>query len=207
MHTATPLSLEQIRTLLEATEAVGFEGRHRQEVYDWVHQTLRQQHFDQLPRSARGLVRRYLEKMTGLSRAQITRLVALYLNGEPVQPKPYRRHRFPQRYTREDIERLAALDAAHDTLSGPATQKLLQRAYDEFGDKAYERLARISVAQLYRLRQSPRYRQQHITYQPTRPTKVSLGERRRPDPQGGWPEQRTHISTVAEKRRRCRLSG
>ncbi len=40
------------------------------------------------------------------------------------------------------------------------------------------------MAQLYRLRKSRRYREQHITYQPTRPTKVSIGERRRPEPNG-----------------------
>lgn len=51
-----------------------------------------------------GLLRRYLEKMTGLSRAQVTRLIGLYLAGEPVQPKLYRRRRFPRRYTRADIE-------------------------------------------------------------------------------------------------------
>lgn len=184
VHATTPLSLEQIRALLAASEAVDFQGRHRQEVYAWVQQTLRQQHFDQLARAERGLVRRYLEKMTGLSRAQITRLVTRYLTGQPVEPKPYRRHRFAQRYTRADIELLAALDAVHDTLSGPATQKLLARAVHEFGDQRYERLSRISVAHLYRLRQSRRYRQQHTTVQPTRPTPAAIGERRRPDPQG-----------------------
>lgn len=40
------------------------------------------------------------------------------------------------------------------------------------------------MAHLYRLRQSRRYREQHTTYQPTRPTKVAIGERRRPAPQG-----------------------
>ena len=47
---------------------------------------------------------------------------------------------------------LAAVDEAHDTLSGPATQKILQRAYYEFAEAKYQRLARLSVAQLYRLR-------------------------------------------------------
>jgi hypothetical protein len=45
-------------------------------------------------------------------------------------------------------------------------------------------LARISVAHLYRLRQSRSYRQQRVRYQKTRPTAVAIGERRRPDPQG-----------------------
>jgi len=178
------LSLEQIRAFLEASDEVGFKGRNREEIYGWVNQTLRQQRYEKLKRSAKGLVRRYLKKMTGLSRAQITRLIQQYLRGEEVKPKPYRRHRFPQRYTRADIERLAAVDPVHETLSGPATQKLLQRAYYDFQDAPYAGLAEISVAQLYRLRQSRRYREQRIVYQPTRPTKVSIGERRRPEPNG-----------------------
>jgi transposase InsO family protein len=96
----------------------------------------------------------------------------------------YRRHRFPQRYTRVDVELLAAVDEAHETLSGPATQKILQRERHEFHDARYERLARLSVAQLYRLRKSWTYRQRRVAYQPTRPTQVAIGERRKPDPQG-----------------------
>ena len=38
------------------------------------------------------------------------------------------------------------MDAAHETLSGPATQKILQRAYYEFQEQGYERMARLSVA-------------------------------------------------------------
>ena len=184
MQAGEKLSLEQIRAFLEASDEVGFKGRNREEIYGWVNQTLRQQRYEELKRSAKGLVRRYLKKMTGLSRAQITRLIQQYLRGEEVKPKPYRRHRFPQRYTRADIEGLAAVDAVHETLSGPATQKLLQRAYYDFQDAQYASLAKVSVAQLYRLRQSRRYREQSIVYQPTRPTKVSIGERRRPEPNG-----------------------
>src|SRR5439155_10343792 len=106
--------------------------------------------------------------------------------GEAVQSKPYRRHCFPRRYTREDIELLALVDEAHETLSGPATHKLLQRAYYDFQDAAYQRLAELSVAHLYRLRQSQGYRQRRMVYQPTRPAKVAIGERRRPEP-GGRP--------------------
>jgi transposase InsO family protein len=40
------------------------------------------------------------------------------------------------------------------------------------------------VAHLYRLRDSAQYRQRRIAYQPTRPTAVSIGERRRPEPNG-----------------------
>jgi hypothetical protein len=50
-----------------------------------------------------------VEKMTGLSRAQTTRLIAMYLRGEEVKAPPYRRHRFGSRYTWADIALLAGL--------------------------------------------------------------------------------------------------
>lgn len=178
------MSLEQIRAFLEGSDEVRFEGRNREEVYGWVNQTLRQQRYEELKRSGRGWVRRYLSKMTGLSRAQITRLVKLYREGEEVKPKPYRRRRFPRRYTREDIELLAGVDEAHQVLSGPATRKILQRAYYDFQEPKYQRLAEVSVAHLYRLRKSRTYRQRRVAYQATRPTKVAIGERRRPEPEG-----------------------
>jgi len=137
MQAAEGLSLEQIRAFLEASNEVGFRGRNRAEIYGWVNETLREQHYEELKRASRGLIRRYVEKMTGLSRAQTTRLITRYQRGEAVKPPTYRRHRFPQRYTREDIVLLAAVDEAHGTLSGPATRKLLERACYDFGEAGY----------------------------------------------------------------------
>ena len=122
--------------------------------------------------------------MTGLSRAQVTRLIARYRANGELQPAPYRRHRFPQRYTRADIELLARVDEAHETLSGPATRRILEREYQDHGKPEYQRLASISVAHLYNLRHHQRYRERRLNYTKTRPTAVSIGERRRPDPQG-----------------------
>jgi transposase InsO family protein len=184
MQAGERMSLEQIQAFIDASDEVEFKARKKREMYDWVNQTLRDLHFRNLKRSGRGLVRRYVAKMTGLSRAQATRLLAMYIRGEEVKPKPHRPHGFRKRYTREDVELLAAVDEAHETLSGPATQKILQRAYYEFAEAKYQRLARLSVAQLYRLRQSRGYRERLATYQPTRPTKVAIGERRRPEPNG-----------------------
>jgi transposase InsO family protein len=184
MEDGEKLSLEQIRGLLEASEEVHFRAKDRQELYGWVNRTLVQHDYGGLKREGKGLVRRYLGKMSGLSRAQVARLIRCYRQGGEVKPRAYRRHRFPNRYTRADIELLAAVDEAHETLSGPATQKILQRALHEYHDPHYERLARLSVAQLYRLRKSRTYRHRRVAYQPTRPTQVAIGERRKPDPQG-----------------------
>ena len=135
-------------------------------------------------RRARGLLRRYLGKMTGLSRAQLTRLVGRYLATGRVRIKTSHRHRFPTRYTRADIELLAQVDEAHQTLSGPATRRIFEREFGHYGKLEFQRLAAISNGHLYNLRRTPRYRQRLKNYQKTRPSPVAIGERRRPDPRG-----------------------
>jgi transposase InsO family protein len=184
MQAAEKLTLEQMEAFLEASQQVQFAAYNRTEMYGWVERTLRHQRYGELKRGDRGVLRRYLAKMTGLSRAQVTRLIAQYQRERQVKAKPYRRHRFAARYTRADIELLAQVDEAHETLSGPATRKVLEREFHDYEDQRYERLARVSVAQLYRLRQSKLYRQHRLTYEPTRPTSVAIGERRRPQPDG-----------------------
>jgi hypothetical protein len=79
---------------------------------------------------------------------------------------------------------LAYVDQAHGVLSGPATQRILEREHAEFGQAVYQRLASISVAQIYRFRSTAVYRKHNTAYQPTRPTPVNIGERRKPAPQG-----------------------
>src|ERR1700737_1299986 len=149
MEDGEPLSLEQIRALVEASEEVRFHCQDRGELYEWVNRTLRQQDYGRLKRGGKGLVRRYVAKMTGLSRAPAARLIRCYQGGGEVKPRAYRGHRFGNRHPRADIEVLAAVDEAHETLSGPATQKILQRAWHEYHDPQCERRARLSVAPLY----------------------------------------------------------
>ncbi len=184
MHEAETLNLEQMESFLRASEAMRFEGETRQQVYPWMERVLCQQQYHQQGRAARGLVRRYVGKMTGLSRAQVTRLIARYGRCGRIEVAPYRRHRFPQRYTRADVELLALVDEAHENLSGPATRRILQREYQLYGKPEYARLATISVAHLYNLRRQPRYRERRLCYVKTRPTAVAIGERRPPDAQG-----------------------
>ena len=178
------LSLDQIEAFPKARQGIRFEGETQEQIYHWIEQVLCRQQYSKQSRRARGLLRRYLAKMTGLSRAQVTRLIGRCRKSGAVQPVPYRRQRFPQRYTRADIELLAAVDEAHENLSGPATRRILEREYRQYGKWEYQRLASISVSHLYNLRQQPRYRERRLHYVKTRPTTAAIGERRPPDPQG-----------------------
>ena len=184
MKNGERLSLEQIRTFLAASEEFRFEANNREAVYSWVTRTLVEQEYCGQKREAKGLLRRYVAKMTGLSRAQVTRLVGQYLEKGTVKERSYRRNRFAKQYQAADVELLAAVDEAHETLSGPATQKILHREFHDYGDERYRRLAGISAPHIYNLRKSREYRQRKVSFQKTRPVKVTIGERRRPDPQG-----------------------
>lgn len=184
MKNGERLSLEQIRAFLKASEEFRFEASKRKEIYEWVTLTLVEQEYSGQPREAKGVLRQYLGKMTGLSRAQVTRLIAGYTSSGRVQVTVYRRRRFAELYTRADIELLASVDQAHETLSGPATRRILEREFQVYGNQEYARLAAISVAHLYNLRKHARYRERFLNYTKTRPTAVSIGERRKPQPQG-----------------------
>ena len=149
-----------------------------------MERVLSAQNYCELRKRDRGVVRAYVENVTGISAAQMTRLIRGFLDHGAVRAAAYQRHRFSALYRPEDIALLAAVDRAHQRLSGPATRHILQRAYEQYGDQKYERLAKISVAHLYNLRASARYRNQAAVWEPTRPSAIAIGERRRPEPHG-----------------------
>ena len=71
---ATHTTLAEVRQFLEAL------APSRAEAYAHVERTLRQFSYWKLPKKAeRGLLRTYLQRTTGLSRAQVARLIAAYL--------------------------------------------------------------------------------------------------------------------------------
>jgi hypothetical protein len=162
---------------------VEFSGQRREEIYHWVEKTLVRHEYASLDRPGKGL-RRYLGRMTGFSRAQVTRLIAGYRKTGRVKAAAYQRTKFATRYTAADVELLAYVDQAHGNLSGPATRRILECEYCAYGQAAYQRLSAISVAHLYRLRNSVAYRKRNTSCQPTRPTPIPIGERRKPQPQG-----------------------
>jgi transposase InsO family protein len=184
MQNTGALSEEQIREFLKGSETIEFRGQNRAELYGWVQRVLVAQEYAAQGRKQRGAIRAYIGKMTGLSLAQVTRLIRKYRAEGVVRAAAYRRRRFPVRYTREDVARLADVDRAHSWLSGPATVRILRRECHQFGKTEYGRLSGISVGHLYNLRGSANYRKLAAKWEPTRPTATSIGERRKPEPRG-----------------------
>jgi hypothetical protein len=76
------------------------------------------------------------------------------------------------------------MDKAHEDVCGPAIAHLLHRAWYEYGDARYERLATLSVSHLYNLRRSVGYQKQRTRFTETRPVKNTIGVRKAPAPDG-----------------------
>lgn len=184
MQNADMLTQEQIQEFLKGSRSIEFTGQNRAERYGFVQRELVAQEYAAQGRKQRGAIRAYLSKVTGLSLPQIARLIRQYRQEGVVQAVAYRRRRFPTKYTSRDVTLLAEVDRAHGWLSGPATVHIFKREYEQFGKADHARLAEISVAHLYNLRHSQRYRKLTAKWEPTRPSALAIGERRKPDPQG-----------------------
>ena len=76
---AEKLSLVDIEAFLAASESVRFAGCGRAEIYGWVERLLCHHEYPLQGRRSKGLLRAYVEHMTGFSRAQSTRLIGGYV--------------------------------------------------------------------------------------------------------------------------------
>ena len=184
MQNAEDLTQEQIEEFLRGSQAIEFRGQNRAERYEFVQRVLVAREYAVQGKKQRGTIRTYLSKVTGLSLPQTTRLIRQYRREGVVEAMEYRRRRFAVKYTSRDIAVLAEADRAHEWLSGPATVHILKRENEQFGRAECARLAEISVAHLYNLRRSVGYRKLAAQWEPTRPSAIGIGERRKPDPQG-----------------------
>ena len=179
-------TLDQIRAFLDGSEPTDFRFAGRDSAYDFVRRTLVRFEFHGLKRDEKGLVKRFIEKVTGYSRAQITRLVKQHRRTGGIRDhrkKPPAKP-FSCRYTPYDAALLAEVDEAFGQLSGPATKVVLWRMYHVYGDRRFKRLAGISNGHIYNLRRSRAYRTGRLTLRETRSTPVGFGVRRKPRPDG-----------------------
>ena len=175
-------TLAQLQAFLDGTRVVGFAVA-RDARYDFIARTVRRFGYARLRRAEKAVVLRFMERVSGYSRQQLTRLVKRSAERRSLV-KRYRASRssFARTYTSADVSLLAHTGTLHGTLSGLATKKLMERAYGVFGEARYARLALISVAHLYNLRQRNGYQRQREAWTKTRPVSVPIGERRAPAP-------------------------
>ena len=186
LNTLRVRTLQDLRDFTAGNDSFDLEPVSRCDAYRFIEATYRQFDYPHLGKVDKGALKAYLGKATGLSRAQLTRLIAQCREtgtvrdrrGTPGQP-------YPPRYTPDDVILLAETDRLHENLSGPAIRHICRRQYQEFGDERYRRLASISVGHLYRLRKTRPYQRRNRRVQSTQAVRApDIGERRRPQPDG-----------------------
>lgn len=178
-------TVDQLTDFLSGTQAVAFSVLSDTDAcYRWLQGELVK--FQPLTRSRqdKGVLIRYLMKVSGYSRQQITRLIKQYRQTGTLRRRQRTVAGFARKYTSADIRLLAAMDERHDTPCGPAVKKLCERAWAVFGQTEYAALASISVSHLYNLRKSTPYTRLRRHVEKTRPTRSPIGERRKPQPHG-----------------------
>ena len=153
-------TLADLQAFLTGTVAMDFTVAADQR-YEFIARTVRRFGYARLKRADKAVVLRFLERVSGYSRQQLTRLIKRGCERRTLV-KRYRGSRtsFARIYTGADVLLLAHTDTLHGTLSGLATKKLMERAYGIFGDARYQRQV----------------------WTKTRPTTVPIGERRAPTP-------------------------
>ncbi|MGB6874078.1 MAG: hypothetical protein WBE46_08125 [Dehalococcoidia bacterium] len=92
-------TVEQVRQFLEGNEAVEFRGLTAKEKYCWIEKVLIRFKYHLLKGGEKGVIRRYVEKVTGYSRSQVSRLIVEYKRTGRLKKTGYRRHRFPHHLT------------------------------------------------------------------------------------------------------------
>jgi Integrase core domain len=175
-------TLEQVKQFVESSQGIEFNGLNLKEKYRWTEEVLKKFKYQWLKRNGKGILRRYIEKVTGYSRSQVARLVWRYQESGRLRVTEYRRHRFPEKYTMAEVALLAKTDELHGWLSGPATKKILEREFEVYGHAQFENISGISVSQIYNLRHSNRYRVKRYIH--TKPVVSRIGERAKPEPHG-----------------------
>lgn len=185
MKTSDLKTPEELKRFLLGNQNVAFTVLgNKTERYDFIRKTLVKMRYTTRCKKEKGIVIRYLIKMTDYSRQQITRLTKQYIETGKINWTPCRQNGFSTKYSKKDLTLLAKMDEWHDTPCGPTVKKLCERVYYLFKEQQYQALAHISVAHLYNLRASEGYNKLCRHFTKTQSKQVAIGIRKKPHPEG-----------------------
>ena len=175
-------TISALSDFLDGNQPVVFSvSSKKSDKYTAISKVLSRFNYHHLCRKEKGIIIKFLLKISGYSKQQLERLIRAHRNCGLLIPKQKTVNGFERKYTQEDIGLLASLDKAHDTPNGLMVKKICERAFKVYKDAAYERLANISVAHIYNLRKCKTYQNFRRNYEKTSSRKgVQIGERKKP---------------------------
>lgn len=181
MDIAQIKTIEQMEKFLTVDEEFVLSVKNKEEFYDFLRNILITIKYFALSKKNKGIVIKYIKKISKYSDKQIKRLIKKYKSGN-LKWKTWQKNTFKKVYDHNDIALLHWLDKVL-WMSWNASQKILQREYEIFWNKKYENISKISVAHIYNLRKLKSYiALWDLTFDKTKYTPVNIGERTKPEP-------------------------
>ena len=112
-------TIEALEGFIQGNQAVAFivlGDKH--ERYQFVQKTLIKFRYITLSKLDKGVVNRYIRKITGYSRQQLTRLIKQYKEVGRIKWYPCRSNGFSTIYDEKDIKLLVEMDTRHEDICG-----------------------------------------------------------------------------------------
>ncbi|MFT5084898.1 MAG: hypothetical protein ACI9Y1_002954 [Lentisphaeria bacterium] len=200
-------AIDQLEQFLTGAEIYHYQPLDsKDDRYTWLQKTLIQFRYTTLGKREKGIVIRYLIKISGYSRQQMTRLIRHYIKTEKCVQRQRSPKGFARRFWEDDIRLLAELDAIHERPCGAVIKQLCERL-QQTNDPRHERLVWISMSHIYNLRRSYTYQRtrRQFTKTKSKAKKSTIGELRKsfPQDQPGYLRVDTVHQGDQDKRKGC----
>jgi len=183
----TNLTIEEMEVFIKSTTKLEIKvGSTIDATYAWIECILTTSRYLLVRRKDKSIVRKYLICCTGYSVSHVDHCIAEYRQTGRIKRKVRTCvSEFATFYTSLDIALLGEYAKAYNHQNGRAICAGLRDMYHIYGDVRFERLAKLSVSHFYNLRQTQIFKNvAPLLYTKTTPTKVNIGERRKPFPHG-----------------------
>ena len=101
-------AIETLENFLQGNQTVAFSVLgNKHERYQFIRKSLVKFRYHRSPKRDKGIIKRFLIKVTGYSRPQITRLITQHKATGKIQWRPSRSNGFARKYSDKDIRILA----------------------------------------------------------------------------------------------------
>lgn len=178
------MSVSQLSELVKFGNGVKFNSSNKKETYEWIGRTLGRFKYFRESKKNRGIIKNYVIVMTGYSEGLIDKLINRKKKFGKVFLMKRTQHTFPKKYEASDVVLLAETNVSCGYSNGKAMKAMMNEMYSIYGDNRFEILKQISVSHFYNLRKTNVFQSRLLNYTKTKPTKVNIGERRKPRPFG-----------------------
>jgi len=173
-------NLKEIDEFLQGSKRLVLRLETISEKYNFIDETVDRFEYLKLKKKDKRIVLKYLKKLTGYKKAQLTRLVSRASLGDLVKKKYQRPSETTNRiYLPADIKLLEKTDEYHLRLSSHATHEILRREYEVFHHADFKNISKVSISHIDNLRKNPVYKSTWVNG--TKAREVDIGTTMKPE--------------------------